>query len=222
MNPTMWSWRTGAATLAGAACAGVVCMAAAAEPAAMIAAAKKSPAPPWPAGDERGMANALGRATTQRCAWHMAQRGARVYEASSSAQQHHAQVAVREPRRDAAQGRPPGVPFSAHAFNSEVMQADAEPAQQGTQLDALGHFARIKNPWDPKTPFPADEAVYYGGFTQKDVKPTPDSPLLKLGIDKIPPLVTTAVLLDARALRRQGAVDERRPDSSPPRTSRAC
>ena len=42
-------------------------------------------------------------------------------------------------------------------------------------------------------------ATYYGGFTQKDVKPTPDSPLLKLGIDKIPPLVTTVVLLDARA-----------------------
>ena len=63
--------------------------------------------------------------------------------------------------------------------------ADAEPGQQGTQIDALGHFASIKAPWDPKNPFPADDASYYGGFTQKDVKPTPDSPLLKLGIDKI-------------------------------------
>ena len=41
--------------------------------------------------------------------------------------------------------------------------------------------------------------MYYGGFTQQEVKPTPDSPLLRLGIDKIPPLVTTAVLLDARS-----------------------
>jgi hypothetical protein len=44
----------------------------------------------------------------------------------------------------------------------------------------------------------ADDASYYGGFKQQDVKPTPDSPLLKLGIEKIPPLVTTTVLLDAK------------------------
>ena len=44
----------------------------------------------------------------------------------------------------------------------------------------------------------ADDAGYYGGFKQQDVKPTPESPLLKLGIEKIPPLVTTAVLLDAK------------------------
>jgi kynurenine formamidase len=31
------------------------------------------------------------------------------------------------------------------------------------------------------------------------VKPTPNSPLLRLGIDKVPPIVTTAVLLDAKA-----------------------
>jgi hypothetical protein len=30
------------------------------------------------------------------------------------------------------------------------------------------------------------------------VKPTPDSPLLKLGMDKVPPIVTTAILLDAK------------------------
>jgi kynurenine formamidase len=41
--------------------------------------------------------------------------------------------------------------------------------------------------------------VYYGGLTQREVKPTPDSPLLKLGMEKAPPLVTTAVLLDAKA-----------------------
>jgi kynurenine formamidase len=40
---------------------------------------------------------------------------------------------------------------------------------------------------------------YYGGYTQKDVKPTPGSPLLKLGIENVPPIVTTSVLLDARA-----------------------
>ena len=76
--------------------------------------------------------------------------------------------------------------------------ADAEPGQQGTQIDALGHFGALGNPWDPKDAFSSDDAVYYGGFTQKDVKPTPDSSLLKLGIEKVPPIVTTAVLLDAK------------------------
>jgi len=36
------------------------------------------------------------------------------------------------------------------------------------------------------------------------VKPKPDSPLLKLGIDKVPPIVTTAVLLDAKAFVGKG------------------
>jgi len=52
--------------------------------------------------------------------------------------------------------------------------------------------------WDGKGEFPSDKAKYYGGYTQKDVKPKPDSPLQKLGIEKVPPIVTTAVLLDAK------------------------
>ena len=52
------------------------------EPAALTALAAGAPAPPWPAGDERGMANTLGEATTLRCGWHLSQRGARTYEAS--------------------------------------------------------------------------------------------------------------------------------------------
>ena len=171
----------------------------AAEPAALIAAAKRSPAPPWPAGDERGMANTLGPITTQRCAWHMAQPSARVYEASQVRSNSMPKSPFAGPGGMQPKGTA-GVPFSAHAFNSEVMQADAEPAQQGTQLDALGHFARIKNPWDPKGAFPADEAVYYGGLTQKDVKPTPDSPLKKLGIEKVPAFVTRGVVLDMTAV----------------------
>jgi kynurenine formamidase len=173
------------------------------EPAELIAAARRSPAPPWKTGDELGMANTLGAATTQRCAWHMARPDARVYEASHVRSNTMPKSPFAGP--GGTQHKPTaGVPFSAHAFNSEVMQANAEPGQQGTQIDALGHFARIGKPWDPKDPFSADGAVYYGGFTQKDIKPTPDSPLLKMGIDKIPPLVTTAVLLDARAFVGSG------------------
>src|SRR5262249_40504285 len=51
---------------------------------------------------------------------------------------------------------------------------------------------------------PADKARYYGGHTQADVKPTPDSPLQKLGIEKVPPIVTSAVLLDAKTYLGHG------------------
>jgi len=172
----------------------------AAEPAALTELAAKAPAPPWPAGDERGMANTLGEATTLRCGWHLSQRGARTYEASfvrsnAMPKSPFANPSLSKPKPTA------GVPFSAHAFNSEAFDAGAEPQQQGTQIDAIGHFASIEGPWNPKDAFPADQAKYYGGFKQPDVKPTPDSPLLKLGIEKIPPLVTTAVLLDAKRLK---------------------
>ena len=169
----------------------------AAEPPALRALADSAPKPPWPDGDEKGMANTLGPATTQRCAWHMAQPQAKWYEVSQVRTNTMPKTPFGGP--GGVKAKPTaGVPFSRHAFNSEVFEADAEPGQQGTQIDALGHFGVLTNPWDPKNPFPNDEVVYYGGFSQKDVKPTPDSPLLKLGMEKVPPLVTTAVVLDAR------------------------
>ena len=158
----------------------------------------KVPPPPWPAGDERGMANQIGPATLQRCAWHMSQPGARAYELS----QVRSNTMPLSPFTGPFEQKPKptaGLPGTAHAFNSETFNEGAEPAQQGTQIDALGHFAVRSQPWDGKSPFLDDKITYYGGYTQAEVKPTPDSPLLKLGIDKMPPLITSAVLLDAKA-----------------------
>jgi kynurenine formamidase len=92
------------------------------------------------------------------------------------------------------------IPGTAHVFNGEQLDAGAEPAQQATQIDALGHFGVLRQPWDGKPPIPVEDAVYYGGYTQKDVKPTPESGLMKLGMEKAPPIVTSAVLLDAKKL----------------------
>ena len=162
----------------------------------------KVPPPPWPKGDERGMANQVGPATFQRCAWHMQQPGAKAYELSHV----RSNTMPLSPFAGPYTVKPKptaGIPGTGHAFNSESFNENAEPAQQGTQMDALGHFAVFKQPWDGKSEFPAAQAAYYGGFTQQEVKPTPDSPLLRLGIDKAPPIVTSAVLLDARALKKK-------------------
>ena len=94
-------------------------------------------------------------------------------------------------------GRYLGIPGTLHAFNGEQV-ASGEPGAQGTQMDAIGHFAYLPEPWDGKGDFPGGKAVYYGGYTQDQVKPSADSPLLKLGIENVPPIITTAVLLDAK------------------------
>jgi kynurenine formamidase len=176
----------------------------AAEPGSVINASKKRvPAPPWPAGDERGMANQLGAGTLQRCAWHMGQAQAKTYELSyiRSATMPLSGFSgpyVTKPKASA------GIPGTSQVFNMEAMAEGAEPGQQGTQIDALGHFGYLPQAWDGKGTLPADGARYYGGHTQKDVKPTGDSPLLKLGMEKMPPLITSAVVLDAKALVGKG------------------
>ena len=152
--------------------------------------------PPWGSGDELGMANAIGNGTWGRCAWHLGQPGAKSYEISHVRSNTMPQSPFGVPLN--YEYSPTGsLPFSKHAFNNEALKS-GQPGAQGTQMDALGHFAHLPELWKGKGPIPVDKAEYYGGFTQKDVKPSPSSPLLRLGIDKAPPIVTTAVLLDAR------------------------
>ncbi len=159
------------------------------------------PTGPWPPGDERGMANAIGPGTWLRCGWYLSQPKAKVYEVSR----------VRSNTMPLSPFSGPYVykynattvlPGTQHAFNMDSLTGD--PGQQGTQLDALGHFAVLPHAWDGKSESPADGALYYGGYRQADVKPTPDSPLLKLGMDKVPPIVTSAVLLDAKTYVGKG------------------
>ena len=163
-------------------------------------------ASPWPAGDELGMANTLGPATWKRCAPYLANPKAKSYELSHIRSNTMPQSPFGTPLVD--KYRPTvGIPGTMHAFNGEET-VSGEPGAQGTQMDAIGHFAVLPEKWDGKGEFPADKAKYYGGFTQKDVKPTPDSPLQKLGMEKVPPIVTTAVLLDAKTHLGKGKAME--------------
>ena len=66
------------------------------------------------------------------------------------------------------------VPFSKHAFNGEQIES-GEPAAQGTQMDALGHFAYLQEMWKGKGDIPVNTARYYGGYKQQDVKLSADS-----------------------------------------------
>jgi kynurenine formamidase len=160
------------------------------------------PTPPWPTGDERGMGNTQGVATRMRCAEHLAHPRARLYELSHERSQTMPVSPFGVPL--VYDYHPTnGVAFTRHVFNGE--DVCGEPAAQGTQMDALGHFGVLPAPWDPASgPVPVESTSYYGGYTQAEVKPTPDSPLLRLGIENAPPIVTSAVLLDARTYLGNG------------------
>ncbi len=171
-------------------------------PADAIAAAQSNPSsiavplPPWPAGDERGMGNTQGYGTRLRCAVHLADPASREYELSYIRSETMPMSPFAAPL-DYEYEPTFGPAFSRHAVNGETISG--EPGNQGTQIDALGHFGVLPTIWDPATgPIPSQNAVYYNGYTQAQIKPTPNSPLLRLGIEKMPPIVTSAVLLDAR------------------------
>lgn len=160
----------------------------------------------WPAGDEIGMANNLGPATWARCAPLLADPKAKSYEISHIRSNTMPQSPFGTPLVE--KYRPTvGIPGTRHAFNGEET-VSGEAGAQGTQMDALGHFAVLPEPWDGKGEFPSARATYYGGYTQQQVKPSPDAPLQKLGIEKVPPIVTTAILLDAKTHLGKGKAME--------------
>ncbi len=198
MHPFSRRIAAAAPTLAliAAACAAFTTQAA--EPSALLAkSAKQVPAGPWPAGDQKGMGNTQGAGTWARCAWHMAQPGAKAYEVSYE----RSNTMPKSPFSGPLITKPKpvaSIPGTLHAFNGETLNEGAEPGQQGTQIDALGHFGVLKAPWDGKTALEHGEVTYYGGHSGSQVKPNADSPLMKLGIEQIPPIVTSAVLLDAK------------------------
>jgi kynurenine formamidase len=153
------------------------------------------PIPPWPSGDERGMANTQGPGTWQRCAQHLSAPNAVVYELSHLLS-NSIPMSPYGPKVE-YQFRPSaGLPGTRHTFNGESVAGDQ--GSQGTQFDSLGHFGYLPEPWSGQGALPSETARYYGGFRQADLKPTPQSPLLKLGLDKLPPIITSSVLLDAR------------------------
>jgi kynurenine formamidase len=156
-----------------------------------------TPLPPWPAGDEQGMANTLGVGTWMRCAFHLNQSEARIYELAHLRSNDMPSSPWAAPMQ---YEYPPtlGVPGALIAFHPGV-KVTGVPGAQGTQMDAFGHWGYLEEIWDGKGDFPYEKARYYGGYTQAEVKPSQQSPLQKLGIDKTVPIVTSAVLLDAKS-----------------------
>ena len=91
-----------------------------------------------------------------------------------------------------------GNPGTIQIYNKETLNECVADGNQGTQMDALGHFGYVDKPLNTQGDLSGVEVNYFGGYSDQEVKPTPKSPLLKLGIETVPPIVTTAVMLDIR------------------------
>src|SRR4030095_5615729 len=163
----------------------------------------QAPRSPWPPGDEIGMANTLGPQTWQRCATYLADPRAKSYELSylrsNTMPQSPFGVPLREKYRTTV-----GIAGTRHAFHG-ADTVSGESGAQGTQMDAIGHFAVLPEAWDGKGEFPADKARYYGGLTPRQGHATPGSPLQKRGMETVPPIITSAVLLDAKSYLGRGS-----------------
>jgi kynurenine formamidase len=149
------------------------------------------------------MGNIIGPETWARCARHLSDPNARCYELSHVISGTMPMSPYSKPLLFTS--RPTrGMRNSIHSSNMDQMSG--EPGGQGTHIDALGHFGWVPDIWDGTGTYPVEQSTYYGGFKQSEVKPTPDVALQRLGADKIPPIVTTAVLLDARAHMGRGEI----------------
>lgn len=141
---------------------------------------------PWGPNDEAGNGNTQGYATYVRAAIQMVLPGAKAYRLAQLFSSEMPQSPFSTPWEQIS--KPTAfIPFTLHAGNGDTVCG--EIGGQGTQMDALGHFGY-------KDSLDGEEIYYYNGFTQDEVK-GPDG-LLKLGIEKSKPIVTTALLLDAR------------------------
>ena len=176
--------------------------------------------PPWPAGDEIGMANTLGPATWARCAPHSVQPEIEVLRGLARPLEHHAAIAVRYAAR--GQVRPTvGIPGTRHAFNGEEA-VSGEAGAQGTQMDALGHFAVLPEAWDGKGEFPSAPR-----FLLRRPHAGAGEAQAGFAVAQARHRQGAADHHDGGAARRQNPSRRRQadaagPNSSPPRTSRRC
>ena len=146
---------------------------------------------------QRGMTNLLGIETNMRCSEQMSNPNAKTYELS------YKRTASMPLSPFAGEYKPkflPEIPWagSRQVFTMDVLNENVNDGNQGTQMDALGHFGYTDEVWNGEGEADLSSLKYFGELDGKTVKPTPESPLKKLGIESVPPIITTAVFLDVR------------------------
>ena len=126
---------------------------------------------------QRGMTNLLGSETWSRCSVHLSDPLSKSYELSYK----RTESMPLSPFAGNYKPKflpPSSIPDTVQVFTMDVLNEDVNDGNQGTQMDALGHFSYNESAWDGSSELDVSEAKYFGGMTQSEVKPTEDSPLL--------------------------------------------
>ena len=146
---------------------------------------------------QRGMTNLLGAETYMRCSQQLQNPNAKTYELS------YMRTKSMPLSPFAGNYEPKFLPISSmpntlQIFTMDVLNNDVNDGNQGTQMDALGHFGHMETPWNGESELDISDVSFFNGFKGEEVKPSNDSPLLKLGIETVPPIITTALMIDVK------------------------
>ena len=113
--------------------------------------------------DQRGMTKLLGIETYKRCAQQMSDPNAKVYELS------YERTSSMPLSPFAGEYKPkflPEIPWagSRQVFTMDVLNEDVNDGNQGTQMDALGHFGYTDEVWDGNGEADLSSLKYFGDF----------------------------------------------------------
>ena len=117
---------------------------------------------------ERGMTNLLGTDTWARCATEMSKDNSKVYELS------YERTSTMPLSPFAGEYKPKFLPElgfenSNHIYTMDVLNENVNDGNQGTQIDALGHFGHSDKFWDGKGEVDLSGVRYFKGLTAKEV-----------------------------------------------------
>ena len=152
---------------------------------------------------QRGMTNILGHETWLRCSDLISNPKSESYELS------YLRTKSMPLSPFAGEYEPKFLPASAmpdtvQIFTMDVLNEDVNDGNQGTQMDALGHFGHLDEPWDGESELDISKVTFFGGLKGNEVKPSNESPLLKLGMETVPPIITTAILINVKKYAYDG------------------
>ena len=92
-------------------------------------------------------------------------------------------------------GSPTGGPFGENQLVYHDEMVSTEIGQVGTQFDGLGHIGKLQggNTNNKK------QMLFYNGFTEAEIATSEG--LIKLGIEKVKPIITRGILIDIAKLK---------------------
>ena len=151
-----------------------------------------APPSPWGADDEAGASNHITPAKVLS-AVSLINTG-RVYELGRVYEQGMPLFGTRIYKLTIP-GSPTGGPLAANQLIFHDEMVSSEIGQVGTQFDGLGHIGRLQG----GNANNKNQMHYYNGFTEGEIASAEG--LVKLGIEKIKPIITRGLLIDIANLK---------------------